>query len=173
MGFLGDKSGKIFVAGHAGMVGAVVRRKLTALGFTNIVVRSRAELDLTCQQDVGAFFHAERPRYVILCVAKCGGLHASMEAPAEFLTSNLSITVNTIAAAQRCGSVRKLLYLAGATIYPEDAPQPIRESAFLSGPPAPGSEWYRNLNIDHISSCILTILFTYCSIKKQLIYIHN
>ncbi|KAK1654026.1 hypothetical protein QYE76_071834 [Lolium multiflorum] len=135
------------------MVGSAVHRRLTDLGFTNIVVRTRAELDLTRQQDVEAFFDSERPCYVIVCAARCGGLHASMAAPAEYLTENLNITVNVLSAAHRCGSVRKLLFLAGATIYPEDAPQPIPESALLSGPPAPGSEWYGIARIVGIKMC--------------------
>uniref|UniRef100_A0ACD5UW78 Uncharacterized protein n=1 Tax=Avena sativa TaxID=4498 RepID=A0ACD5UW78_AVESA len=153
MSFLADKSGKTFVAGHGGMVGTALHRKLTALGFTNIVVRTRAELDLTRQQDVEIFFDSERPSYVIICAAKCGGLHASTAAPAEYLRTNLSIVVNVLAAAHRCGSVRKLLFLAGATIYPEDAPQPIHESAILSGPPVPGSEWYAIARIIGIKLC--------------------
>lgn len=140
--FLANKSAKVFVVGHRGMVGSAIHRKLAALGFTNLVVRTRADLDLTCQPAVDAFFDAEHPRYVILAAAKVGGVHASSAAPAEFLTQNLRITVNVVTAAQRCGSVRKLLVLASSTIYPEDAPQPIPESALLSGPPAPGSEWY-------------------------------
>lgn len=153
MSFLSDKSAKTFVAGHRGMIGTAVHRKLAALGFTSIVVRTRAELDLTCQHAVDAFFDAERPRYVILCAAKSGGVHAGLSAPAEYLTKNLGIIFNVMTAAQRCGSVRKLLILASATIYPEDARQPIPESAFLSGPPAPGSEWYSIAKIAGIKMC--------------------
>uniref|UniRef100_A0A0E0E4J3 GDP-L-fucose synthase n=1 Tax=Oryza meridionalis TaxID=40149 RepID=A0A0E0E4J3_9ORYZ len=144
--FLGDKSAKVFIAGHRGMVGSAVHRKLDALGFTNVVVRTRAELDLACQPAVEAFFAAERPRYVILAAAKlrrAGGVPDG-EPP---------ITVNVVDAARRCGSVRKLLVLASSTIYPADAPQPTPESALLSGPPAPGSEWYAIPKIAGIKMC--------------------
>ncbi|XP_040381434.1 putative GDP-L-fucose synthase 2 [Oryza brachyantha] len=151
--FLADKSAKVFVAGHRGMVGSAVHRKLAALGFTNVFVRTRAELDLACQPAVEAFFDAERPRYVILAAAKVGGVHASSAAPAEYLTQNLRITVNVVDAARRCGSVRKLLVLASSTIYPADAPQPMPESALLSGPPAAGSEWYAIPKIAGIKMC--------------------
>lgn len=140
--FLSDKSAKVFVAGHRGILGSAVHRRLSALGFTNIVGRTRAELDLTSQPAVDKFFAAERPRYVILAAGKVGGLHASSAAPADFMTENLRITTNVLAAARRCGSVRKLLYLASSAVYAMDAPQPIPESALLSGPPAPGNEWY-------------------------------
>ncbi|KAF0902796.1 hypothetical protein E2562_019124 [Oryza meyeriana var. granulata] len=116
MPFLADKSAKVFVAGHRGMVGSAVHQKLTALGFTNVVVRTRAELDLAYQPAVQAFFDAERPRYVILAAAK-------------------------------------LLVLASSTIYPEDTPQPMPESALLSGPPAAGSEWYAIPKIAGIKMC--------------------
>ncbi|KAL6603732.1 hypothetical protein ACP70R_044093 [Stipagrostis hirtigluma subsp. patula] len=151
--FLADTSAKVFVAGHSGMVGSAVHRRLAALGFTNIVGRTHAELDLTCQPAVDKFFEAERPRYVILAAAKVGGLHASSAAPAEFMTVNLRITTNVLAAARRCGAVRKLLYLASSAIYAEDAPQPIPESALLSGPPAPGNEWYAIPKIVGIKMC--------------------
>jgi GDP-L-fucose synthase len=140
--FLADKSAKVFIAGHRGMVGSAVHRHLAALGFTNIVGRTRAELDLTSQPAVDKFFATEQPRYVILAAGKVGGLHASSAAPAEFMTENLRITTNVLAAARLCGAVRKLLFLASSAVYAEDAPQPIPESALLSGPPAPGNEWY-------------------------------
>ena len=140
--FLADKSAKVFLAGHKGMLGSAIHRRLAALGFTNIVGRTRAELDLTCEPAVQKFFDAEQPRYVILAAGKVGGLHASSAAPADFMTENLRITLNVLTAARRCGTVRKLLFLATSAIYPVDAPQPIPESALLTGPPAPGNEWY-------------------------------
>jgi len=140
--FLGDKSAKVFLAGHKGMLGSAVHRRLAALGFTNVVGRTRAELDLTCEAAVRKFFDAERPRYVILAAGKVGGLHASSAAPVDFMTENLRITTNVLAAARLCGTVRKLLFLATSAVYPADAPQPIPESALLAGPPAPGNEWY-------------------------------
>ncbi|TVU08376.1 hypothetical protein EJB05_41779, partial [Eragrostis curvula] len=151
--FLADMSAKVFVAGHRGMLGAAVHRRLAALGFTNIVGRTRAELDLTSQPAVDKFFAAERPRYVILAAGKVGGLHASSAAPADFMTENLRITTNVLTAARRCGSVRKLLYLASSAVYPVDAPQPTPESALLSGPPATGNEWYAIPKIVGIKMC--------------------
>lgn len=140
--FLADKSAKVFLAGHKGMLGTAIHRRLAALGFTNIVGRTRAELDLTCEPAVHKFFDAEQPRYVILAAGKVGGLHASSAAPTDFMTENLRITLNVLTAARRCGTVRKLLFLATSAVYPVDAPQPIPESALLTGPPAPGNEWY-------------------------------
>ncbi|GJM97821.1 hypothetical protein PR202_ga14777 [Eleusine coracana subsp. coracana] len=151
--FLSDKSAKVFVAGHRGMLGSAVHRRLSALGFTNIAVCTRAELDLTSQHAVDKFFAAERPRYVILAAGKVGGLHASSAAPADFITENLRITTNVLAAARRCGCVRKLLYLASSAVYAPDAPQPIPESALLCGPPAPGNEWYAIPKIVGIKMC--------------------
>ncbi|CAN6200931.1 unnamed protein product [Urochloa humidicola] len=151
--FLADKSAKIFLAGHRGMLGSAVHRRLTALGFTNVVGRTRAELDLTCEPAVLKFFDAERPRYVILAAGKVGGLHASAAAPVDFMTDNLRITTNVLTAARLCGSVRKLLFLATSAVYPMDSPQPIPESALLSGPPAPGNEWYAIPKIVGIKMC--------------------
>uniref|UniRef100_A0A0D9WSQ7 NAD-dependent epimerase/dehydratase domain-containing protein n=1 Tax=Leersia perrieri TaxID=77586 RepID=A0A0D9WSQ7_9ORYZ len=123
------------------------------LGFTNIIVRTRAELDLTCQPAVDAFFATERPRYVILAAAKVRGVHASSASPTEYLTTNLRITVNVVDAARRCSAVRKLLLLASSTVYPHNAPQPTPESALLTGPPASGSEWYAIPKIVGIKMC--------------------
>nr|CAB3468605.1 unnamed protein product [Digitaria exilis] len=116
--FLADKSAKIFLAGHNGMLGSAIHRRLTSLGFTNVVGRTRAELDLACEPSVRKFFDAERPRYVILAAGKVGGLHASSAAPVDFMTENLRITTNVLTAARLCGSVRKLLFLASSAVYP-------------------------------------------------------
>ncbi|CAD6336026.1 unnamed protein product [Miscanthus lutarioriparius] len=151
--FLADKSAKVFLAGHKGMLGSAIHRRLAALGFTNIVGRTRAELDLTCEPAVQKFFDAEQPRYVILAAGKVGGLHASSAAPADFMTENLRITLNVLTAARRCGTVRKLLFLATSAVYPVDAPQPIPESTLLTGPPAPGNEWYAIPKIVGIKMC--------------------
>ncbi|KAG2607626.1 putative GDP-L-fucose synthase 2 [Panicum virgatum] len=151
--FLADKSAKVFLAGHKGMLGSAVHRRLAALGFTNVVGRTRAELDLTCEAAVRKFFDAERPRYVILAAGKVGGLHASSAAPVDFMTENLRITTNVLAAARLCGTVRKLLFVATSAVYPADAPQPIPESALLAGPPAPGNEWYAIPKIVGIKMC--------------------
>ncbi|WVZ79154.1 hypothetical protein U9M48_026765 [Paspalum notatum var. saurae] len=151
--FLADKSAKVFVAGHRGMLGSAIHRRLTALGFTNIVGRTRAELDLACEAAVHKFFEAEQPRYVILAAGKVGGLHASSAAPVDFMTENLRITTSVLAAARRCGAVRKLLFVATSAVYAADAPQPIPESALLAGPPAAGNEWYAVPKIVGIKMC--------------------
>ncbi|PKU75255.1 probable GDP-L-fucose synthase 1 [Dendrobium catenatum] len=151
--FLSDKSAKVFVAGHRGLVGSAVLRRLVSLGFTNLLVRSRSELDLTRQSKVESFFAAEGPRYVVLCAAKVGGIHANSTFPADFITVNLQIQTNVIEAAYRCGSVRKLLFLGSSCIYPKLAPQPIPESALLSGPLEPTNEWYAIAKIAGIKMC--------------------
>ncbi|CAL9060786.1 unnamed protein product, partial [Musa banksii] len=153
--FLSDTSAKVFVAGHRGLVGSAIHRKLLALGFTNLLIRTHAELDLTRQADVEAFFAAERPRYVIVAAAKVGGIHANSTYPADFIAVNLQIQTNIIDAALRCagGAVRKLLFLGSSCIYPKLAPQPIPESALLSGPLEPTNEWYAVAKIAGIKMC--------------------
>jgi GDP-L-fucose synthase len=128
-------------------------RRLLSLGFTSVVVRTHAELDLTRQADVEAFFAAERPRYVVLAAAKVGGIHANSTFPADFIAANLQIQTNVVDAALRCGSVRKLLFLGSSCIYPKFAPQPITESALLSGPLEPTNEWYAVAKIAGIKMC--------------------
>ncbi|PKA50871.1 putative GDP-L-fucose synthase 1 [Apostasia shenzhenica] len=151
--FLSDKSAKIFVAGHRGLVGSAVHRRLLSLGFTNVLTRSHSELDLTRQSDVEAFFSAELPRYVIVCAAKVGGIHANSTFPADFIAVNLQIQTNVIDAAYRSGCVRKLLFLGSSCIYPKHAPQPIPESALLTGPLEPTNEWYAIAKIAGIKMC--------------------
>ncbi|XP_020575082.1 probable GDP-L-fucose synthase 1 [Phalaenopsis equestris] len=151
--FFSDKSEKVFVAGHLGLVGSAILRRLVSLGFTNLLLRSRTELDLTRQSEVESFFSAERPRYAILCAAMVGGIHANSTFPADFITVNLQIQTNVIHAAYRCGSVRKLLFLGSSCIYPKLAPQPIPESALLSGPLEPTNEWYAIAKIAGIKMC--------------------
>ncbi|KAG0465992.1 hypothetical protein HPP92_020156 [Vanilla planifolia] len=151
--FFSDLSARIFVAGHRGLVGSAVHRRLNALGFTNLIIRSHSELDLTRQADVEAFFAAECPRYVILCAAKVGGIHANSTFPADFISVNLQIQTNVIDAAYRCGSVQKLLFLGSSCIYPKLAPQPIPESALLSGPLEPTNQWYAIAKIAGIKMC--------------------
>ncbi|RRT83352.1 hypothetical protein B296_00005363 [Ensete ventricosum] len=151
--FFYDTAAKVFIAGHRGLVGSAIHRKLLALGFTNLLLRTHAELDLTRQADVEAFFAAERPRYVIVAAAKVGGIHANSSYPADFISVNLQIQTNIIDAALRCagGAVRKLLFLGSSCIYPKLAPQPIPESALLSGPLEPTNEWYAH-RLDAISA---------------------
>ncbi|XP_078162965.1 putative GDP-L-fucose synthase 1 isoform X1 [Carex rostrata] len=151
--FLSDKSGKIFVAGHLGLVGSAVHRRLASLGFTDIVVKSRTELDLTRQAAVEDFFSSERPRYVIVAAAKVGGIHANSTYPADFIACNLQIQTNIIDAALKCGSVKKLLFLGSSCIYPKMAPQPITEEALLTGPLEPTNEWYAVAKIAGIKMC--------------------
>ncbi|XP_030510691.2 GDP-L-fucose synthase 1 [Cannabis sativa] len=150
--FLSDKSAKVFVAGHRGLVGSAIVRKLQALGFTNLVLRTHAELDLTRQNDVDSFFDSEKPRFVILAAAKVGGIHANNTYPADFIAVNLQIQTNVIDSAYRHG-VQKLLFLGSSCIYPKFAPQPIPEQALLTGPLEPTNEWYAVAKITGIKMC--------------------
>ncbi|CDP02881.1 unnamed protein product [Coffea canephora] len=147
-----DKSDKIYVAGHRGLVGSAIVRKLQSLGFTNLLLRTHAELDLTVQSAVDAFFAAEKPRYVILSAAKVGGIHANSTYPADFITTNLLIQTNVITSSYSHG-VEKLLFLGSSCIYPKFAPQPIPESALLTGPLEPTNEWYAVAKIAGIKMC--------------------
>lgn len=150
--FSTDKSAKIFVAGHRGLVGSGIVRKLQSLGYTNLVLRTHSELDLTRQSDVDTFFATEKPSYVILAAAKVGGIHANKTYPAEFISINLQIQTNVIDSSYRHG-VKKLLFLGSSCIYPKFAPQPIPESALLSGPLEPTNEWYAIAKIAGIKMC--------------------
>ena len=128
-----DRDNRIYVAGHRGLVGSAIVRRLQAEGFTNLVTRTLAELDLTDRPAVDRFFAAERPEYVFLAAAMVGGIHANNSRPAEFIYCNLAIQNNVIDAAYRAG-VHKLEFLGSSCIYPRDAPQPIREEYLLTGP---------------------------------------
>lgn len=147
-----DKSAKIFVAGHRGLVGSAVVRHLQNVGYTNLILRSHSELDLTNQSAVKTFFSIEKPQYVILAAAKVGGIHANSTYPAEFITINLQIQTNVIDSAYRYG-VKKLVFLGSSCIYPKHAPQPIPESALLTGPLEPTNEWYAVAKIAGIKMC--------------------
>jgi len=136
-----DRSARIFVAGHRGLVGAAIVRALQARGFGGLLLRSRQELDLTRQDAVDAFFAEQRPEYVFLAAARVGGIHANSTYPADFIRDNLQLQTNVIDAAYRHG-VRKLLFLGSSCIYPKLAPQPIAESSLLTGPLEPTNEWY-------------------------------
>ena len=127
-----DRSGKIYVAGHRGLVGSALVRRLEKDGFTNLITRTHAELDLTRQADVEAFFEQEKPEYVILAAAKVGGIYANDTYPADFIMKNLQIECNVIDAAYK-NQVKKLLFLGSSCIYPRDCPQPIKEEYLLSG----------------------------------------
>lgn len=127
-----DQSAKIYIAGHRGMVGSAIQRKLNAEGYYNIVVRSTSELDLRNQQAVNAFFELEKPDYVILAAAKVGGIHANNTYRAEFIYDNLMMEANIIHAAY-LNKAKKLLFLGSSCIYPKMAPQPLKEEYLLSG----------------------------------------
>ncbi|KAK1268127.1 putative GDP-L-fucose synthase 1 [Acorus gramineus] len=150
--FLSDRSAKVFVAGHRGLVGSAVVRKLQSLGFTNLLLRTHSELDLTRQSAVEAFFAAETPKYVILSAAKVGGIHANSTYPADFISVNLMIQTNVIDASRRSG-VEKLLFLGSSCIYPKFAPQPITEDSLLTAPLEPTNEWYAIAKISGIKMC--------------------
>ena len=147
-----NKSEKIFVAGHRGMVGSAVVRRLKIDGFANLLMRDRSQLDLTAQEAVRKFFQQERPEVVVFAAAKVGGIKANNDFPVEFLLENLRIQNNVIAAAHETG-VRKLLFLGSSCIYPKFAPQPIPESALLTGPLEPTNEAYAVAKIAGIKLC--------------------
>ena len=128
-----EKTAKIYVAGHRGLVGSAIWRNLQQKGYTNLIGRTHAELDLTDQQAVEAFFEAEKPEYLFLAAAYVGGIMANSLYRADFIWRNLQIQNNVIAAAWRHG-VRKLLFLGSTCIYPREAPQPMPESCLLTSP---------------------------------------
>ncbi len=136
-----DSGSRIFVAGHRGLVGSAICRSLRSQGFTNLVLRTRAELDLRNQAAVQHFFQESRPEFVFLAAAKVGGILANSTYPADFLRDNLDIQTNVIDAAYRAG-VKKLQFLGSSCIYPKLAPQPIREEYMLTGELEPTNEWY-------------------------------
>jgi GDP-L-fucose synthase len=147
-----DLNARIFVAGHRGLVGSAITRRLRALGATDLLLRTRSELDLTRQAEVDAFFAQERPAYVFLAAAKVGGILANDTQPAEFLRDNLAIQTNTIHSAWQHG-VRKLCFLGSSCIYPKLAPQPLKEESLLTGPLEPTNEWYAIAKIAGIKMC--------------------
>ena len=147
-----DKSEKIFVAGHRGMVGSALIRRLESEGFSNLLVRDRSKLDLKNESAATKFFAQEKPALVILAAAKVGGIKANSDFPVEFLLDNLRIQNNVIHAAYENG-VRKLLFFGSSCIYPKFAPQPIPETALLSGPLEPTNEAYAVAKIAGIKLC--------------------
>jgi GDP-L-fucose synthase len=147
-----DKNSSIFVAGHRGLAGSAILRRLTQLGYTNLILRSRAELDLTSSGSVDQFFRSERPEYVFLAAAKVGGILANSQFPADFLRDNLAIELNVIDAAWRCG-VTKLQFLGSSCIYPKFAPQPMKEEYLLTGALEATNEWYAIAKIAGIKLC--------------------
>jgi len=147
-----EKSARIFVAGHNGMVGSAIVRALQAQGYQTIITRSRAELNLTDQQQVNAFFEEVKPEYVFLAAAKVGGIHANNEYPAEFIYENLMIESNIIHAAYS-NDVKRLLFLGSSCIYPKLASQPMKETSLLSGTLEPTNEPYAIAKIAGIKLC--------------------
>jgi len=147
-----QKSEKIFVAGHRGLVGSAIIRRLESEGFNNLPKRNRSELDLADEEAVQHFFAQEKPGVVILAAARVGGIKANNDFPVEFLLDNLRIQNNVIHAAHQAG-VRKLLFLGSSCIYPKFAPQPIPETALLSGPLEPTNEAYAIAKIAGIKLC--------------------
>lgn len=147
-----DTDAKIYVAGHRGLVGSAIMRRLEAGGFTNLVVRTSRELDLREQAAVGDFFASEKPDYVILAAAKVGGIVANDTYPAEFIYDNLMMEANIVHAAWQ-HQVKKLLALGSTCIYPKLAPQPLKEEYLLTGPLEPTNEWYAVAKIAGIKLC--------------------
>ncbi len=147
-----EKNSKIFVAGHNGLVGSGIVRKLKEEGYTNLILRSKAELDLRDQRAVKNFFSIELPEYVFLCAAKVGGINWNWTNPGEFIYDNLLIQSNVIDAAYRNGA-KKLLFLGSACIYPKVTPQPIKEEYLLTAPLEPTNEGYALAKITGLRMC--------------------
>ncbi|RNC72768.1 MAG: GDP-L-fucose synthase [Desulfuromonadales bacterium] len=147
-----DRSAKIYVAGHRGLVGSAIVRRLQAEGYGNLLLRTSADLDLRDQGAVTAFFEQERPEYVFLAAARVGGIVANNSYPADFIYDNLMIEANVIHSAWISG-VKKLLFLGSTCIYPKMAPQPIREEYLLTGPLEPTNEPYAVAKIAGITLC--------------------
>ncbi len=147
-----EKSDKVYVAGHRGLVGSAIVRSLERNGYTNIIGRTHAKLDLTEQAAVRQFFASERPDVVVLAAAKVGGINANNTAPAEFAYENMQIQCNVIHCCHQYG-VKKLLFLGSSCIYPRMAPQPIPESALLTGPLEETNEAYAIAKISGLEMC--------------------
>jgi len=147
-----EKESKIYVAGHRGMVGSAIVRKLTSLGYTNLLTRTSSELDLRNQQNVADFFEVEKPEYVFLAAAKVGGIVANNTYRADFLYENLAIQ-NNIIHGSYVNKVKKLMFLGSSCIYPKLAPQPLKESYLLSGYLEPTNEPYAIAKIAGIKMC--------------------
>ena len=147
-----EKDAKIYVAGHRGMVGSAICRELERQGYTNIITRTHAQLDLCRQDAVDAFFAEERPEYVFLAAAKVGGIQANSEAPADFMYQNMMLEMNVIHSAWRNGC-RKLEFLGSSCIYPRMAPQPMKEDCLLTSPLEETNEAYALAKIAGLKYC--------------------
>jgi GDP-L-fucose synthase len=147
-----NKYAKIYVAGHRGMVGSAIVRRLAAAGYSNVLTKTHTELDLTNQPSVEQFLTREKPDYVFLAAAKVGGIHANNTYRAEFIYQNLMMEANIVHAAWQAG-VQRLLFLGSSCIYPRDCPQPIKEDYLLTGPLEPTNEPYAIAKIAGIKLC--------------------
>ena len=146
------KTSRIYVAGHSGLAGSAILRCLRAQGYSNLVLRTHPELDLTEQAAVRDFFDKERPQYVFLAAGKVGGIHANSAFPADFAYINLAIQANVVHSAWRSG-VKRLLFLGSSCIYPRDCPQPMKEEYLLTGPLEPTNRPYAVAKIAGIEQC--------------------
>ena len=149
---LSDKDAPIFVAGHRGLVGSGVVRALRAAGYTNLILKTRAELDLMDTDAVRAFYREEKPAFVVVAAAKVGGILANDSFPADFLYQNMEIQSNVIHGAFEAG-VQRLIFLGSTCIYPKLAPQPLKEEYLLTGPLEPTNEWYAIAKIAGVKLC--------------------
>jgi len=149
---MNNKNSKIYVAGHRGMVGSAIVRRLQTAGFANIITRTHAELDLTRQADVEDFLQAEKPDYLFIAAAKVGGIHANNTYRADFIYQNLMMECNLIQGAHAAG-VQELMFLGSSCIYPRDCPQPIKEEYLLTGPLEQTNEPYALAKIAGIKLC--------------------
>lgn len=147
-----EKNSKIYVAGHRGMVGSAIVRRLINEGYKNIICRTSKELDLRNQNEVEEFFKYERPEYVILAAAKVGGIQANIKMPADYLIENLQIQTNVIYSSFKY-NVKKLLFLGSSCIYPTNAPQPLKEEYLLTSPLEPTNEGYAIAKIAGLKMC--------------------
>jgi len=147
-----NKNSKIYVAGHRGLVGGAIMRRLAFGGYTNIITRTHAEVDLTNQAQVDSFFEKEKPEYVFLSAAKVGGIGANSAYPADFIYQNMMIGFNVIQASYK-NNVKKLLNLGSSCIYPKMAPQPMKEEYLLTGPLEPSNDAYALAKISVIKLC--------------------
>lgn len=147
-----SKNTKIYIAGHRGMVGSAIARRLASAGYTNLVTHTHAELDLTNQTAVMQFIEQEKPDYIFLAAAKVGGIHANNTYRAEFIYRNLMMEVNIVHAAWQAG-VQRLLFLGSSCVYPRDCPQPIKEEYLLTGPLEQTNEPYAIAKIAGIKLC--------------------
>ncbi|MBW1947051.1 MAG: NAD-dependent epimerase/dehydratase family protein, partial [Deltaproteobacteria bacterium] len=147
-----EKTSKVYVAGHRGLVGSAIVRRLKALGYENIITRTRSQLDLTDQKAVADFFLKEKPEYVFMAAAKVGGIYANNTYPAEFIYKNLAMQTNVIHLSYLY-NVKRLLFLGSSCIYPKMAPQPLKEEYLMTGPLEPTNSAYAVAKIAGIEMC--------------------